>query len=323
MTRGYALDPQARELLERVAHSKVPALPTLTPMEARRLYRETSKRLQPPPPEVSEVLNTAFDGPGGKVRVRLYRPAGARAGALLPVSLFFHGGGWTFGDLDTHDVACRTLANFGRFAVASIDYRLGPEHKFPAAVDDAFAALRWILAQATALGIDQHCIAVTGDSAGGNLAAAVALLARDAGIALTMQALVYPALDLRASMPSHFEFAQGYLLEREAIQWTRGNYLNDQADAHDPRASPLLAANHRGLAQAFIVTAGFDPLLDEGAAYADKLSSAGVPVIYECFEGMVHGFITMGGVLAAAGHALYRVGHGLSQAFQDHIGKSA
>ena len=323
MTRGYALDPQARELLERAARSSVPALHKLAPEEARRLYREISKSLQPPPPEVSEVVHTGFDGPGGKVLAWLYRPAGTRAGESLPVCLFFHGGGWTFGDLDTHDVACRTLANFGRFGVASIDYRMGPEHKFPAAVDDAYAALRWLLAQGTALGLDPRCVAVAGDSAGGNLAAAVALLARDAGIELAMQALIYPALDLRASTPSHFEFAQGYLLERDAILWTLGNYLEDGADVHDPRASPLLAADHRGLAQAYIVTAGFDPLLDEGAAYADKLSSAGVPVTYECFEGMVHGFITMGGVLAAAGHALYRVGHGLSQAFQIQTRMSA
>ncbi|MBI2961750.1 MAG: alpha/beta hydrolase [Betaproteobacteria bacterium] len=316
MTRGYALDPQARSLLERVARAGVPPFHTLASEEVRRLFRESCRALQPAPPGVSALVDTAFEGPGGRIGARLYRPMGRGEGEALPVTVFFHGGGWTFGDLDTHDCTCRMLANFGGFAVASIDYRLAPENRFPAAVDDAFAAVRWILAEGPALGLDVRRIAVAGDSAGGNLAAAVALLARDAGIALAMQALFYPVLDLRASTPSQSEFARGYLLERETIAWTRSNYLAREADAVDPRASPLLASDHRGLAPAYIVAAGFDPLLDEGAAYADRLASAGVSVIYECFEGMVHGFITMSGVLAAGGHALYRVGYGLRQVFQ-------
>ena len=316
MTRGYTLDPQARELLLRVARAKVPPFHTLSPEEARGLYRDGMKPVQAPLPEVSGLLDTSFEGPGGTRSARICRPAGARAEERLPAVLYFHGGGWTFGDLDTHDAACRTLSNFGGFAVVSIDYRRAPEHKFPAAVDDALAALRWILAEGPGLGIDPRLIAVAGDSAGGNLAAALALLARDARIALVMQVLIYPALDLRAATPSHAEFGRGYLLERDTVVWTLGNYLRGDADVHDPRASPLLAADHRGLAPAYIVTAGFDPLLDEGAAYADKLLTAGVPVTYECFEGMLHGFMNVGVVLAAANHALYRDGHGLQQAFK-------
>ncbi len=316
MTRGYALDPQARALLDRAARSRLPSFHTLAPSEARRLYRESGKVLLPPQVEVAEVTNLAFTGPAGRVAARLYIPAAEPVSRQFPVCLYFHGGGWTFGDLDTHDNVCRTFAKFGRFVVASIDYRLAPEHRFPAAIDDALAALRWIRAEGSALGIDPRNIAVAGDSAGGNIAAALALLARDEGITLTMQALFYPAPDLRVNTPSHFEFAHGFILERETISWTRGNYIALE-QVEDPRASPLLASDHRGLAPAYIVTAGFDPLLDEGAAYADKLSAAGVPVIYECFEGMVHGFVTMGGVLAAAEHALYRVGHALKQAFQE------
>lgn len=315
MSRGYTIDPQARELLARAARSAIPAFHAVTPQQARSLYREVRRPLQPPPPAVTRVVDTAFDGPGGAVPVRLYRPAGAQAGDALPVVVFYHGGGWTYGDLDTHDVPCRTLANYGHFAVASIDYRLGPEHRFPAAIDDAMAAVRWVALEGDASGIDTRRIAVAGDSAGGNLAAAVALLARDAGLPLAMQALIYPALDMHAAMPSHFEFAGGYLLEREGILWSRGNYLRSPEDADDPRASPLLAASHRGVAPAYIITAGFDPLLDEGAAYARKLAAEEVSVTYECFEGMVHGFITMGGVLAAANHALYRVGQALRLAF--------
>jgi acetyl esterase len=316
MSRGHTLDPQAKELLSRAERSSIPALHTVTPEQARSLYREMRKPLQPPAPSVSAVVDAAFDGPGGAVAARIYRPAGSHAGDALPVVVYFHGGGWTFGDLDTHDVPCRTLANFGHFAVASIDYRLAPEHKFPAAIDDAFAAVQWVARDGAALGLDPKRIAVAGDSAGGNLAAAAAMLARDAGLPLMMQALIYPAVDMRADTPSHFEFAKGYVLDRDAVLWNLRNYLRTDEDARDPRASPLLASDHRGLAPAYIITAGFDPLLDEGAAYAGKLTAAGVAVTYECFEGMVHGFITMGRVLAAANHALYRTGLLLRNAFK-------
>jgi acetyl esterase len=232
------------------------------------------------------------------------------------VLVYFHGGGWTFGDLDTHDVVCRELANLARSALASVDYRLAPEHKFPAAVEDAVAATRWVAREATALALDPRRIAVGGDSAGGNLAAVVALVARDeGGPSLVMQVLIYPATDMAADTPSHAEFADGYVLTREAILWSRANYLRSPDDVADWRASPLRARDHTRLPPASIVTCGFDPLRDEGRAYADRLQAAGVPVTYECFEGMVHGFVTMGGAIAAAHHALYRCAQALRQAF--------
>lgn len=307
------LDPQARVLLERAAGSGYPPLHTVPAAEARRLYRAMRVPLQPPPPDVDEVSDLAFPGPAGPVAARLYRGRGAPKSA--PVAVFFHGGGWTYGDLETHDVPCRTLANFARCAVLSVDYRMGPEHKFPAALEDCLAAVRWVAAQGAGPGLDAARIAVAGDSAGGNLAAAAALALRDEGLRLAQQVLVYPALDMRASAPSHFEFALGYLLEREGILWCRANYLRDEADVLDWRASPLLAPDLAGLAPAYVVTAGFDPLRDEGAAYAERLEASGVSVTYECFEGMVHGFITMGAALAAANHALYRIGHALRIAF--------
>jgi len=320
------LDPQARALLERAAQANYPPVHTVSATEARRMYQAMCRALQPPAPEVASVENLSFPGPGGQVGLRLYRPmasggAGSAQGVQgvergpLPVVVYFHGGGFTIGDLDTHDVPCRTLANFARCAVLAVDYRLGPEHRFPAAFEDAVAAVRWTAAHAADLALDAARIAVAGDSAGGNLAAGAALALRGEGPRIALQVLLYPGLDMRGSAPSHAEFAQGYLLEREDILWFTGNYLNSESDALDWRASPLLAQDHGGLPPAYVFTAGFDPLRDEGAAYAERLSASGVPVTYECFEGMIHGFITMGAALAAANHALYRVAQGLRLAF--------
>ena len=248
--------------------------------------------------------------------MRLYRPLGASEDEALPVLVYYHGGGWTIGDLDTHDVPCREFANLARCAVASVDYRLAPEHKLPAAFDDAVAATHWVHAHARSLGIDASRLAVGGDSAGGNLAAAVAIAFRDtAGPRIAMQTLIYPAVDQTADTPSHASFAEGYLLTRDAILWFKGNYLRGPADEADWRASPLRAGDLAGLPPAYVITAGFDPLLDEGRAYAERLREAGVKVTYECFAGMIHGFVTMGGVIAAAHHAIYRASQGLKLAF--------
>ena len=307
------LDPQARSLLERAARANAPKMHTLSAAEARRAYRDMRIPLQPAPPEVEAVAELSLPGPAGPLAARLYRGVGAQRPA--PVVVYFHGGGWTFGDLDTHDVPCRALANFARCAVLSVDYRMGPEHKFPAAFEDCLAAARWVAAGGAGADVDASRLALAGDSAGGNLVAAGAIAARNEGLRLAMQVLIYPALDMRAQSASQFEFARGYLLEREDILWCRANYLRGEADALDWRASPLLAADLAGVAPACIVTAGYDPLRDEGAAYAERLAAAGVPLAYECFEGMVHGFITMGAVLAAANHALYRVSQALRPAF--------
>lgn len=284
------------------------------------MYREMCRALQPPPPEVAAVASLSFPGPAGPVGLRLYRPllagsAQAAAGDPLPVVVFFHGGGFTIGDLDTHDVPCRTLANFARCAVLAVDYRLGPEHRFPAAFEDAVAAVSWTAAHAVDLRLDAQRIALAGDSAGANLAAGAALALRGAEPRIALQVLLYPGVDMHGLRPSLTEYATGYMLEREDMLWFRGNYLRNEADARDWRASPLLAENHSGLPPAYIFTAGFDPLRDEGAAYAERLHASAVRVTYECFEGMIHGFVTMGAVLAAANHALYRVAQGLRLAF--------
>jgi acetyl esterase len=200
--------------------------------------------------------------------------------------------------------------------VVSVDYRLAPEHKFPAAFDDAVAATRWVHANAGALGIDAGRLAVGGDSAGGNLAAAVAIAFRDTrGPRIAMQSLIYPATDMAADTPSHLAFAEGYMLTRDAVLWFKGNYLRGPEDEGDWRASPLRAEDLAGLPSAYLITAGFDPLLDEGRAYADRLRAAGVTVTYECFAGMIHGFVTMGAAIAAAHHAIYRASLGLKRAF--------
>lgn len=315
-----AIDPQMQGVIERVNNSGLPPYYTVSAVEARRLYKETRAVLSPEVPEVDEVRDLAANGPAGPIPLRLYRGLGTAADAPLPLLVYFHGGGWTIGDLDTHDIVCRTLANRARCAVVSVDYRMGPEHKFPAAVDDSVAATRWVAQEAAALGVDAARIAVGGDSAGGNLAAVVAITLRDAGgPPLAFQALVYPATDQRMDSASHAKFGQGYLLTRNNMLWFRDNYLAP-ADYDDWRASPIRAADLARLPPAHIITAGYDPLSDEGRAYSEGLVAAGVPVVYECFEGMAHGFLTMGGVVAAANHALYRIGQSLAQAFKPASG---
>ena len=309
------VDRQMQAVIERAARSGLPPYHSVGAVEARRLYKDTRAALSPSAPEVAAVRDLAASGPAGPIPLRLYRGLATEAGAALPALVYFHGGGWTVGDLDTHDIVCRTLANRARCAVVSVDYRMGPEHKFPAAVEDSVAATRWVGAQAGALGIDAARIAVGGDRAGGNLATVVAISLRDAGgPPLAFQALVYPATDQRMDTATHLKFAEGYLLTRANMLWYRDNYVTS-ADYDDWRASPLRAADLARLPPAHIITAGYDPLLDEGRAYSDRLVAAGVPVLYECFEGMAHGFLTMGGVLAAANHALYRLGQSLAQTF--------
>jgi acetyl esterase len=315
------LDPQARAVLERVARANLPPYPKLGAAAARTLYRETRGALSAPPPDVARVANLSATGPVGEVPVRLYRPLGTADDERLPALVYFHGGGWTIGDLDTHDVPCREFASLARCAVVAVDYRLAPEHKFPAAFDDAVAVTHWVHAHAGSLGIDASRLAVGGDSAGGNLAAGVAIALRDTwGPRIAMQALVYPATDMAADTASHAAFAEGYLLTREAILWFKDNYLRGPADEGDWRASPLRAADLAGLPPAYVITAGYDPLRDEGRAYADRLRAAGVSVTYECFEGMIHGFITMGGAIAAARHAIQRASLGLKRAFAGAAG---
>ena len=300
------LDPHAQALLTLMIERGVPPTHTLSPQDARRFYVERRAVTQPPPRPLAEVRDLAATAlPNGlaDIPLRLYRPAGLTGPA--PTLVYYHGGGWTIGDLDTHDSLCRDLAHAGHCVVVAVDYRMGPEHRFPAAVHDVLAATRWLQQQAGRLGLDAQRFAVGGDSAGGNLAAVVALAWRDAGqaIPLKFQLLIYPATDMRAGAPSHTHNGQGYLLTAETIAYFRGHYL-DEADLADWRASPLLHGNLAGLPPALVITAGFDPLRDEGRQYADALSAAGSTAQYVCFERQIHGFITMGRVIAEANTAV-------------------
>ena len=291
------LDPQARALLDLMIERQVPPVHTVSPAEARKLYRDRRQITQPDPAPVAEVRELRSDA---GTPLRLYRPAAG----TLPLLVYFHGGGWTIGDLETHDVVCRHLADGAGCAVLSVDYRLGPEHRFPAAVDDSVAATRWARREAAALGIDAARIAVGGDSAGGNLATVVAIAERDAGTPLAYQLLIYPGTDMRAIAPSHRTNGQGYLLTADSIAYYRAQYMPDESLWSDWRASPLLAPDLSRLPPALVLTAGFDPLRDEGRQYADALSEAGNRVQYVCFERQIHGFITMGRVLDEASTAL-------------------
>ena len=269
------------------------------------MFRDRRGFTQPVPPPIGSVRDLAAPGPHGPIPLRLVRPAGVADAVALPLLVYFHGGGWVIGDLDTHDVACRTLAASAGIAVLAVDYRLAPEHRFPAAVDDCIAAVRFARAEAAALGADAARIAVGGDSAGGNLAAVVCLALRDAGEPLpAFQLLIYPATDMRAVAPSHTANGQGYMLTADSIAYYRGHYMPDAAEWADWRASPLLAADHAHLPPALVLTAGFDPLRDEGRQYADALSGAGVACQYICFERQIHGFVTMGRVIDEANTAL-------------------
>jgi acetyl esterase len=293
------LDPQARALLDLMTERQVPPVHTLSAADARSAYRDRRTFTQPAACELAHVRDLQTDA---GVPLRLYRPTTAPS---LPMLVYFHGGGWTIGDLDTHDVLCRQISAESGAAVVAVDYRMGPEHRFPAAVDDCHAAARWVLAQSGQLGLDGSRFALGGDSAGGNLAAVVALLMRNAGgPAAALQLLIYPATDMRAVAPSHQANGQGYLLTADSVAYYRASYIADDAQWSDWRASPLLAPDLKGLPPALVLTAGYDPLRDEGRQYADALSAAGNRVQYVCFERQIHGFITMGRVIDEANTAV-------------------
>ena len=312
-----ALDPQARAVIDLVISSGRPAYHQLSPKDARQLFRETRPASTPTPPQIGMVRDLTADGPLGPIPLRVYRPAGVPASTPLAVLVFFHGGGWVIGDLETHDVLCRQLTAGSGVSVVSVDYCLAPEHKFPAAVDDAWAATRWVVAHAGELAVDARRLAVGGDSAGGNLAAVVALLARDKGApAIAVQVLIYPVTDLVGETRSYRDFAEGYLLTREGMRWFIAHYLTAEAEAADWRASPIRAQSLAGLPPALIVTAGFDPLRDEGEAYAERLRAAGVRVDSVCYGGMIHGFVPMGRLLDTAGRAISLIAGSLSQALR-------
>ena len=310
------LHPQARALLDFIEQRGVPPTHTLAPAEARSFYRERRFFTQPAPPEVALVRELQAEGPHGAVPLRLYRPLGSAAGAVLPVLVYYHGGGWVIGDLDTHDTLCRELANAAGCAVVAVDYRLAPEHRFPAAVDDCLAATVWVRRHAAALGVDAKRLAIGGDSAGGNLAAVVALLARDAGdLPIVFQLLIYPATDQRRGAPSHQANGQGYLLTADSMNYYHDHYLPGPAQDLDWRTSPLLRDDLTRLPPAFVLTAGYDPLRDEALMYSQRLSEAGNRATHICFERQIHGFITMGKVLDEANTAVALCAAELRRAF--------
>ncbi|CCE04353.1 putative lipase/esterase [Bradyrhizobium sp. STM 3843] len=304
------LDADAAAVYKAFQEAGRPAYETLTPDEARAYYLAARVVTNPEPPELAEVTQLTIPAPHGAIPARLYRPTTLRqAGGFAPALVFFHGGGWVIGDLDSHDVVCRMLAHEAELIVISVDYRLAPEHKFPAAIDDAISATQWVADNAAALGIDPTQLCVGGDSAGGNLAAVVALSARDAdGPTIAGQVLIYPATDFAMSHPSHREPETSVLLTHSVIRWFRDHYLTSAADEHDWRASPARAETLAGLPPAYVLTAGADPLRDEGNDYAQRLRDAGVPVTDRFFPGQFHGFFTMGKLLPQANVAAAEIG---------------
>jgi acetyl esterase len=300
------LDADAERVLDLIRQSGRPPYETLAPAEARELYRKGRTVLQPDPPDVAEVSDLSAAGAAGPIRLRRYRGAGTNPDRPVPGLIYFHGGGWVFGDLDTHDVVCRKIANAAGLIVIAVDYRLAPEAKFPAAVEDSIAATDWIAENARALGVDRERLALGGDSAGGNLAAVAALAARDSGgPRLRHQLLLYPAVDLAMTHESHRRITEGLPLTHTTMRWFRDHYLRSPADQHDWRASPLRRAGDlRGLPPAYVLTVGFDPLCSEGEAYALALSTAGVPTEHRHLERQMHGFLTMGRIIAEAEPAI-------------------
>ncbi|HIO17299.1 MAG TPA: alpha/beta hydrolase [Gammaproteobacteria bacterium] len=291
------MDPKAQVVAEFIQRVRRPGvLPT--PVESRRQLTRLIEVFETPAPRLARKENRKIPGPAGEIPVRLYVPNSAEGG-LLPVLVYFHGGGWVQGDLDTHDTLCAKLSLGARCLVAAVDYRLAPEHRFPAAVDDCIAAYDWLCQNTDEWGGDKHRIAVAGDSAGGNLAAVVSQQAVPSGMPLPIaQLLIYPSLDFSFDTSSFKEMPDAFVIPRERMEWFRGHYLGDSADISDPRASPLRASDLSGQPATMIITGGFDPLRAEGRTYADRLRDAGVPVQYREFEGQIHLFVCVTRVIS-------------------------
>ena len=300
---GRMLDTRTQWFLQLLARSGQRPLHELGVTDARKEFDIFQSVLGGGPAPVGEIIDRTIAGPSGRMRVRLYRPASS-VEKLLPAILYYHGGGWVIGSLEGYDLPSRFFCARTGCAVVAVDYRLAPEHKFPAAVDDAVASFHWLAEHAVELGIDPDRIVVAGDSAGGTLATVVSQLVRGEPRTPCLQWLIYPATDLAAEMPSHSTCADGFLLTQDDMQWFRAQYLNDPGEVADPRVSPLKATDLSGLPPALVFTAGFDPLRDEGRAYADRLAAAGVKTIHREFDSLIHGFVGMRGALQAAARAM-------------------
>jgi acetyl esterase len=305
------LDPQAEALLAQLTATGAPPLHTQSVATARTMM-ESFNGLLGEPEAVARAVDRTVPGPAGDIPVRIYTPAGQ---APFPLLVYFHGGGWVLGGLETHDRICRSLANGAGSVVVSVDYRLAPEHKFPAAAEDCYAATAWAAGNAASLGADPARVAIGGDSAGGNLTAVVAIMARDrGGPRLRHQLLVYPVTDATFDTPSYRENATGYFLETDGMRWFWNHYLTGDADRTNPLASPL-RGDLRGLPPALVITAEYDPLRDEGEAYAARLREADVPVTLTRYHGMIHGFFGMGALLDQGKAAIREAAAALRAAF--------
>lgn len=300
------LDRETEALIYWASVATATPLFTLSPEAARAEYRRTLSKTEIVPPAIGDVRDLSVPGPAGPMTLRRYdpsedAPSTTRGHESHPAILFMHGGGCVLGDLDTHDIFCRTLCHDTGATVFSLDYRLAPEHRFPAAIEDTIAALGWLSREAEAMGLDPTRIAVAGDSAGGGLAAVALHETRGALEApVRAQALIYPALDLPGRLPSRKILAEQFPIPRDMIGWFFDHYFGHAWPFTDPRATASLYDDYSGLPPALILTAGHDPLRDEGADYAARLSAAGVAVEYDCREGTIHGFMTMGRVLRSA-----------------------
>ncbi len=306
------LDPQVQLLLDQLAALNAPVLSMMTPDEVRTQMREERAFFGEPEP-IAQSENRTIPGPQGEIPVRIYTPEGS---GIFPLLVFFHGGGWVIGDLDTHDGLCRSLANRAGCVVVSVDYRLAPEHTFPAAPEDCYAATKWVAEHAALLQGDAARIAVGGDSAGGNLTAVISQMARDrGGPPLIFELMIYPATDFTMSCPSIDENAEGYFLTKDDMIWFTNHYLNNEADKQNPLASPLFATNLQGLPPALIITAEYDPLRDEGERYGQRLKEAGVPVTIHRYDGAIHGFVSMAPLLDVGKRAIEECAQALRAAF--------
>jgi acetyl esterase len=281
------------DLMEKAVQDGRPKLNTLPYAVGRQAVDKMSEDSEADPPQVGETIDGDFAGPGGKIRFRRYRPQGAAAGPL-PTLIYYHGGGFVIGNIETHDSTCRRLANKSRCQVISIDYRLSPEHPFPAPIDDGVAAFRHIRDNAASFAADAKRLAVGGDSAGGAIAAVVCQVLRDSGEqGPAFQMLIYPATDSSKQSASRVAFAEGYFLTKDLMDWFWKAYVPTSTDLADLRLSPLLAKDFKGLPPAFVLTAGYDPLRDEGRAYADRLIDAGIKTTYVNYPGTIHGFFSL------------------------------
>lgn len=312
-----ALDPKVAQLIKWARRTERASFAEMPLAQARAHYEKAVLTLDISPPTMAEVHDHLLELEGRRLRLRQYAPRPLSWVDPLPGLLFFHGGGFTIGSIETHDRLCRALAAGAGCQVLSLDYRLAPEHRFPAAHDDAFDALHWVLEQAPSLGLDAARLAVGGDSAGGTLAAATAVHARDHEIALALQLLIYPGTCARQDTDSHRRLAHGYLLDAELIQWFFSNYLSSDVERDDWRFAPLHARLER-VAPAWIAVAQYDPLHDEGVAFAERLQAAGVAVDLVDYPGMIHAFFQHGGYIETARRAHAQASAALARALGTH-----